>query len=657
MGIGSESDHSSANDETDNSEEKEQGEIIGSADDDESEGYCDIFVKPRKNAENNPTTVSTTEVDEQTFESGEQATDVHLEQQIQIPSQAFIQDNVETSIRNEQMEAPPGQQEENGTQYERPSSGAGPSWQRNPARGGSPQPMDIAWEETVTNITPYEFRSTAVGPTFEIDDNSTCEYVFNQLFTADMIDYMVERTNAYGAALTNANRPHTRYARNSVFRATNPDEMKKFLGLTLLNGHIRVPQQRKLFTYDDPLYYHPVFHYTMSCRRYEQILRCLYVADLGAKGSSKIEGFINTMTQNFRYMFNPGQDRSLDESLLLYRGRLIFRHYIKSKKARYGIKFYILTTADGYVLNIKMYSGGEVVEGNERKTDRLVLRLMRPYLLKGHNLYMDNYYNSVTLSQKLLDLKTHTNGTLRKTRKDNPKFVVQKKLKKGQHVWARKGKVYVSAWKDKREVYMVTTMDHPALIEVTNRFGKKKMKPKEVDKYNKYMSGVDRSDQIINYYSSPRKTIRWYKKVLFHIVDTAVWNSYYIYKKYVKKDNKYEYITYRDELIKKLIGLKEEKGKDLIRNSNKNDSRRHALQLTSEPEQHNTQKESSQPANHGHWPTRMTPSTNSKKKYAFLSCKQCSKNKVRRDTSYFCKGCYKSPALCPSCFEDWHKDM
>lgn len=41
------------------------------------------------------------------------------------------------------------------------------------------------------------------------------------------------------------------------------------------------------------------------------------------------------------------------------------------------------------------------------KIDSLVLKLMSPYLGKGHNLYMDNYYNSVTLSN-ILFLKKPT---------------------------------------------------------------------------------------------------------------------------------------------------------------------------------------------------------------------------------------------------------
>lgn len=58
------------------------------------------------------------------------------------------------------------------------------------------------------------------------------------------------------------------------------------------------------------------------------------------------------------------------------------------------------------------------------------------------------------------------------------------------------------------------------------------MKPIDVKEYNNNMGGVDRLDQMTAYYSSPRKTIRWYKKVLFHLLDMAVWNSYFLYRKY-----------------------------------------------------------------------------------------------------------------------------
>lgn len=94
---------------------------------------------------------------------------------------------------------------------------------------------------------------------------------------------------------------------------------------------------------------------------------------------------------------------------------------------------------------MELYSGpAEDKESDNTKTEAVVMRLMKPYLMKGHELYMDNYYNSYELSEKLLSFKTHTNGTLRSNRKSNPKDLIKKKLKKGEHFWVRKKQVYVS---------------------------------------------------------------------------------------------------------------------------------------------------------------------------------------------------------------------
>lgn len=132
------------------------------------------------------------------------------------------------------------------------------------------------------------------------------------------------------------------------------------------------------------------------------------------------------------------------------------------------------------------------------------------YVLKGHHVFMDNFYNSVELSQKLLDLRTHSCGTLRKNRKGNPRVLTSLKLKKGYYYWYRKGQIYVSMWRDKRPVYTISTRDHPKLEQVPNRHGKLATKPAEVAAYNTFMGGVDRADQMTSYYSSPRKSIRWY---------------------------------------------------------------------------------------------------------------------------------------------------
>ena len=53
-----------------------------------------------------------------------------------------------------------------------------------------------------------------------------------------------------------------------------------------------------------------------------------------------------------------------------------------------------------------------------QKIETLVHALLEPFFLdRGHHIFMDNFYNSVRLSQKLLKRKTHTTGTLRRNRK------------------------------------------------------------------------------------------------------------------------------------------------------------------------------------------------------------------------------------------------
>lgn len=69
---------------------------------------------------------------------------------------------------------------------------------------------------------------------------------------------------------------------------------------------------------------------------------------------------------------------------------------------------------------------------------------MAPYLSKGNHLYMDNYYNSANLSNLILKYKTHTTGTLRNNRRGNPKYVVQKKLERGDHICERQNSAYIS---------------------------------------------------------------------------------------------------------------------------------------------------------------------------------------------------------------------
>ena len=78
------------------------------------------------------------------------------------------------------------------------------------------------------------------------------------------------------------------------------------------------------------------------------------------------------------------------------------------------------------------------------------------------------------------------------------------------------------------------------------------MKPNHIADYNSNMSGIDRSDQMISYYFSPRKSICWYEKVIIHVLDLRVWNSYYLYEEF---HTNVKFLKFRESLIRCLKRL------------------------------------------------------------------------------------------------------
>ena len=53
--------------------------------------------------------------------------------------------------------------------------------------------------------------------------------------------------------------------------------------------------------------------------------------------------------------------------------------------------------------------------------------------------------------------------------------------------------------------------------------------------FNKYKTGVDRSDQMLAYYSFERKTIKLWEKLFFHLFDLIVVNAHILHNKTSKK--------------------------------------------------------------------------------------------------------------------------
>lgn len=296
----------------------------------------------------------------------------------------------------------------------------------------------------------------------------------------------------------------------------------------------------------------------MSRDRFLIILRCLHFATNPEPDQPKpddrlykIRPVITYFNTKMNQLYYPDKNLSLDESMILWRGRLLFRQYIANKRHKYGLKLYMLTEPNGFILRFAVYTGQLDEMGGKGHVQKVVQHLAKDYLNKGHALYMDNFYNSTQLARTLINSKTYCTGTLRSDRKGGPMEVLKSKLKVGEIKQQYSDGIMVAKWKDKREVTYISTEFENQMIEIVDRRGNIKQKPLPIVEYNKYMGGIDRQDQMMAYYPTLRKTLFWYKKLAIHIMQLLMFNSYVIFSKYSGKT-----MTYYDNrlaVIEKLV--------------------------------------------------------------------------------------------------------
>lgn len=478
---------------------------------------------------------------------------------------------------------------------------------------------DDQWTDTDTQPILHTF-SGQEGLKMIIPENSEPPDYFSFIFDNALIEKIRDWTNARANSLMNETNLK-RHSNMKKWTMLTTEELKKFFGLCIMMGNIQMPSI-KLYWSRHFLYEHPLFGKVMSRTRFENILRCLCFygeADPTSHRLHKIDQVLSHILQNIENIYSPGENLSLDEALVLWRGRLCFRQYIPNKRAKYGMKLYEVCTPDGFLLNAIVYTGKGTVSNEHSHAASVVNEVAKNYLGKGHTIYMDNYYNSVALAKSLYKQKTHIVGTLRKNRKRNPKSVVTKKLKKGETIFRRSGSVLVQKWKDKREVLVISSRHKATMEETTNKRGIKKMKPSAIADYNRHMSGIDRGDQMLAYYSTPRKSVRWYLKLFFHVFDISLWNSCWLYNRV--HNNKKSYLQFRDDIAEALLQYV----------GNSSNSRPSTNSLSQ------------------HFPIKLQKR---------IRCRVCSAKKKRSATSYACEICKDSGeyfGLCiDNCFKEYH---
>ncbi|XP_061188017.1 piggyBac transposable element-derived protein 4-like [Saccostrea echinata] len=259
----------------------------------------------------------------------------------------------------------------------------------------------------------------------------------------------------------------------------------------------------------------------------------------------------------FGTVFRPHQHLSLDEGMVPWRGNLSFRVYNPDKPKKYGIKAYMLSDAvTGYCSRFKLYTGkSDTPASANGATYDLVMDMMRGYFGQGYILYMDNYYSSPKLYTDLFVLGCGATGTLRVNRKGIPQRIKDKKVDKGDMFSMCNDELVLVKYHDRKVVYLLSTIEEAAKApngRVAPRTGTPIENPAIVNAYNKYMGGVDRSDQMVSYATFNARTLKWWKRVIFHVISLATLNAYLCYK-FVTPRKPMLHRVFRKQLVTELL--------------------------------------------------------------------------------------------------------
>uniref|UniRef100_A0A8C6TMA0 PiggyBac transposable element-derived protein domain-containing protein n=1 Tax=Neogobius melanostomus TaxID=47308 RepID=A0A8C6TMA0_9GOBI len=337
----------------------------------------------------------------------------------------------------------------------------------------------------ITNMFPFTATPGPRNDAAELDSGLPADFL--ELFLTDeLLQHIAQQTNLYAS-------------RGHAWKPVSLPELKTFFGLTFLTGYIRKPSLEMYWSVDE-IDATPYFSQTMSRNRFQIIWRFLHYNDNTSLHVTdkmcKVRPVLDYLVERFKEMYQPGQNICIDEGMMQWRGRLSFKVYNPQKPVKYGIKSYVLCdSATGYCFNMQPYVG------EARTLPEIVFSLLDRLTGNGYTLYMDNFYNSIALSERLLEAQTNLCGTLRKTRGEPQ--IIREVTKTDLSV---EGKVVTR--QDKGLVKMVTTchQDKMESVDVWQRGHKEKiaqLKPECVVVYTSSMNGMDKLDQNVAYYPSP----------------------------------------------------------------------------------------------------------------------------------------------------------
>lgn len=399
-------------------------------------------------------------------------------------------------------------------------------------------------------VTSANVIKTVSGPTTYSKARVTdIKSTFSLLFPPGIIKVIIDMTNVEGKKVFGDKWENLDYL-----------DIEAYFGLLLLAGVYKSHGEAVKSLWNEE-FGRPIFRATMSLERFVNITRVLRFDNRDDRPERRVKDKLAAIrvlwdkwVENLPKLYNPGQNVTVDEQLVSFRGRCPFKQYIPNKPAKYGVKIWaVCDSVSCYAWNMQVYTGkleGEKPEKNQGM--RVVLDLT--YGLQGQNITCDNFFTSYALGQMLLKRKMTMLGTIRRNKPELPVEVVNSKkveVHSSRFIFTKDATVVSYIPKKNKVVLLMSTMHHTANISI-----REDKKPQIILDYNATKGAVDTLDKLVATYTCKRATARWPMVIFHNMLDVSAYNSFVIWREINPEWNE-------NKLYKRRLYL-EQLGKDLI---------------------------------------------------------------------------------------------
>lgn len=380
-------------------------------------------------------------------------------------------------------------------------------------------------------------------------DAKPIEY-FNKFFSVSLFTTMATETNRYAEQFFNSRETLGRHSHVKSWEPVTTTEMKAFVAVLLEMGITKRPS---IMSYWSKGFRNiPWFDQMFARDRFQLILKFFHLVDNNSLAPSghpnynpcgKFNYMVDYANKIFQEQYTPHCQMSIDESLVGTHCHSIINQYLPNKNHhKWGIKFWMMRDSiSNYCLGFFCYPGAKSHDDKDEikkyGLDYVVvekLLTLGDYMNKGYHIYISNFFTSIHLAEALSQKNTYLTGTIQRNGKQIPNEA--KFVQTGHPKYFKSNKVLMCSYRDKKStknpVILISTNCTTGNISVTKKKGNiqyVKETPIIIHNYNKFINGVDESDNMLYAYLDERRTLKYWKKIVFNIFARMVLNAYIIY--------------------------------------------------------------------------------------------------------------------------------